>query len=233
MTAFARTLQDTAARIVGRTAECTEVERLSPALRRIRLVGPTLQDLELPAAGKFKVRVAEGVFRSYTPAWRDPAAGALDLVAVVHGGGPGSAWAEGIRPGDTTTLLGPKQSFALVPDATQAFVLGDTTTLGLWQAIAQVTGRPVRGAVELPPEDAPAVAALGLDLDVVPQGADRGDALRAWLSAQPLPPEHTAVYLSGHHRTRCALQAHLLERGLDPAWLRQKSYWGEGRKARR
>ena len=74
MTAFARTLQDTAARIVGRTAECTEVERLSPALRRIRLVGPTLHDLELPAAGKFKVRVAEGVFRSYTPAWRDPAA---------------------------------------------------------------------------------------------------------------------------------------------------------------
>lgn len=233
MTALARTLQDAAARLVGRAAECTEVEDLSPNLRRIRLAGPTLQDPDLPVAGKFKVRVAEGVFRSYTPAWRDPEAGALDVVAVVHPGGPGGAWAGTIRPGDGTVLLGPKESFALVPDAPAAFVLGDGTTLGLWQAIGLATGRPLHGAVELAAEDTPAVRALGLDLHVVPRGPERGAALLAWLESQPLPAPDTAIYLSGHHRTRCAAQSALLERGLDPARLRGKSYWGEGRKAKR
>ncbi len=224
----------TSLRMRPRRAEVLANDALSPNLRLIRLGGPRLVGLELPVAGKFKVAVGDGLFRSYTPARWDMQAGELELVAHVHGNGPGSRWAATARPGDETSLLGPKESFSLDRRARWALMLGDETTLGLWRAVADGHGRGVQllGAVELSAEDVGAVAALDLPLAAVSRARIRGAALVEWLAAHSLPSGPGVVYLSGHFRSLKACEALLEARGVDPGVLRAKAYWGNGRKGR-
>lgn len=238
MTALVHTLRDLPTRMIGLTVHVDEVEWLSGSIRRIRVAGPALVGRRLPVAGKVKVRVAPGVLRSYTPARRDEAAGWFDLIAHVHGGGAGSAWAAAATPGDAVVVVGPKQSFVVPSALSWALVLGDETTIGLWAAIQQArpTAR-LSGAVELDAGDAEALAGLGLAaVDAVHRGDVRGEGLHDWLSRAALPVGPGAVFISGHHRSAVGLQA-AVQVAVEAADRRdvevvRKSYWGDGRKAR-
>lgn len=182
---------------------------------------------------KIKLHVGGGTMRSYTPARVDRAAGWMDIVVHVHGNGPASAWAEALRGGERITFLGPARSMPSQIDghAPWALMLGDETTVGLARALVDAcpTSTQILGAIELAPEDRPAVDALGLPLVALPRGGDahdhHGEALREWLARTWVPPGDGVAWLSGEAGVVVELRAALLERGLSREQIRVKPYW--------
>ena len=137
-----------------RLAQVTEVEQLSPRMRRITLAGeqldgftsagagdhvklffpapgqaqpimPTLQD----GAPTYPEGAIRPVMRDYTPRRFNPQTRELAFEFVIHGEGPAAAWAAQAAPGQWLGIGGPRGSF-LTPDDYDTYLLaGDETAL--------------------------------------------------------------------------------------------------------
>lgn len=228
MAALKQRIVSHAVRAPGNRVEVNEIERLSPRLLRVRFAGQVVRKMSWTAGDKIKLRVGDGVMRSYTPARVDPARGTMDVVFHLHGNGAAARWAESLQPGDEAWFAGPKTSMpAAAQDIAWAVFLGDETALGLGLAMAEVHGDGVRieGAIELDAGDIGAVQALGASLAPVPRGANHGDALVQWLADTEIPEGDGVVWLSGEAGTVLRLRTALLERGLSKQQLRIKPYW--------
>ena len=212
----------------GKSLTVTEVRTLSPRLRGITMAGPQLVGARFRAGDKVKLDVGGGRMRSYTPMWLDAERGTMEVVAVVHGHGPGSAWAEGARAGQRTTAFGPVGSMP-APDGNEAWAwfLGDETTVGLYRAIADALpdGTVVDGAIELDPSDAVALEALALQVRPALRRGAHGQALEAWMRTASVPAGHGTVWISGHAGAVESCQRWLSDRGVDPSRVRAKPYW--------
>jgi NADPH-dependent ferric siderophore reductase len=215
----------------GRDASVSQVTWISPSIVRLRLAGPALRGLRLDPGDKVKLRVAEGVLRSYTPFAYDPDDGRFDLTLFDHGDGAAARWGRTAHLGTATTVVGPKSSLGLAEGRDWAVFLGDESTLGLWRALADGLGprAHVTGAVELDAVDLDAPAALDLPLDPVIR-ADRGDALSRWLATHAKPEGDGAYYLSGQADTVRRLRQQLLDAGTHPRRIQLKPYWGKKRR---
>ncbi len=203
---------------------------LSPRLRCIRTHGEAIRRMSWSPGDKVKLHVGGGILRSYTPAWVDRAAGWMDIVVHVHGNGPASAWAEALRGGEALTFLGPARSMPSQIDehTPWALVLGDETTVGLARALTDAcpASTQILGAIELAPEDRPALDVLGVPLAAVSRiGDQHGEALRQWLAETWVPPGEGVAWLSGEVSVVVELRAALLERGLSREQIRIKPYW--------
>jgi NADPH-dependent ferric siderophore reductase len=88
----------------------TEVRALSPRMRRISLFAPEIAGQVWPLGCDIAVILSIGdgreVRRRYTV--RAAHADTLDVDAVLHGHGPGSAWASSVGVGDRVTFFGPR-----------------------------------------------------------------------------------------------------------------------------
>lgn len=153
-----RVLHDLKARYL----EVLEVQRLSPRMVRVTLGGEDLEGftcaapadhvrLFFPRRGKdrpamptvneegrleWPIALRRPIHRNFTIRRYNREAAELDIDFVIHGGGPGSSWAEQARPGQVLGVLGPRAS-KLVPDAFHWYLLlgADETTLpaiGRW-----------------------------------------------------------------------------------------------------
>lgn len=209
---------------------------LTPRMRRITvrsdgLVGATIrpaQDVELLLREESGRRVK----RRYTIRTSRPQNGEIDLDVLVHGHGPGSAWAQTATPGDQVEFQGPRGKLQLVPAAWHLLV-GDESAL---PAIAAIT--------EALPDDEAAIAVIevGSASDELPVRAGelrwvhRGatpaggaqllsDAVRAL----DLPPDGGHGYLMGETRAMVALRNVLEERGIAHDAIFVKGYWNVGR----
>ncbi|MEM9493306.1 MAG: siderophore-interacting protein, partial [Myxococcota bacterium] len=190
MTAVKERIVGGAVRAFGKRAEVCEVAALSPRLRRLRFAGDAVAQMTWSAGDKIKLRVGDGVMRSYTPARVDARTGTMDIVFHLHGNGPAAAWAAAAQRGDTAWFFGPKTSMPAVGrDIAWALFFGDETALGLGLALAEAHGdrADVSGAIELDRADLGAVAALGSTLTPVARDAEYGDALLRWLAERELP----------------------------------------------
>ncbi|MEM6926360.1 MAG: siderophore-interacting protein [Myxococcota bacterium] len=209
-------------------ATITKVRTLSPRLRGLTMTSPSWIGAPFSAGNKVKIDVGSGRYRSYTPAWFDAANGQMEVVAVVHGHGPGSRWAAGSSAGDVTTVFGPVPSLrGPEGDEAWAWFVGDETTVGLFRALADALppGAKLGGAIELEEDDAVALAALDLPLRPAVRRGSHGDALGGWLATASLPPGPGRVWLSGHAGAVEAARRGLMGRGLDPQQIRAKPYW--------
>lgn len=214
----------------ARPAQITAVNDLAPRLRRVTFEGPALRRASFWPGREVEFRVSERAFRHYTPSRFDTARGAFDVLFFLHGGGPGSSWAEHLREGQQVNVLGPGGDLALREGSTTHVLLGDETALGLFACLA--TAAPCRGAIEVGHGDQGWPALAGTELDAVERGAERGDALLAWLERSGLlePTPGTTFYLAGHAgsivRLRAALLAHRWPRGQ----VKTKAYWADGKR---
>ncbi|MFT5679759.1 MAG: NADPH-dependent ferric siderophore reductase [Myxococcota bacterium] len=214
-------------KMLSSTATVTEVEDLSPRIRRIRLGGPRVAGIRWQPGDKIKL-AAGPKLRSYTPARVDAAAGWMDVVFFLHGNGATSDWASAATAGDSVGFIGPARSMAVPHDAPDwAIFLGDETTIGLAAACldALPDGAAVLGAIELAADDAGALPAFGLPLSPAIRGTTHGEALLAWLSQTPLPTGQGIAWLSGEASSVLALRSALMERGMDRTALKIKPYW--------
>ncbi|MDG1482843.1 MAG: siderophore-interacting protein [Myxococcota bacterium] len=208
-------------------ATVTEVEDLSPRVRRIRLSGPPVKGIRWRPGDKIKLAAGPRL-RSYTPARVDATAGWMDVVFFLHGGGAASAWASAAEVGDTVGFIGPARSMS-VPEAAPdwALFLGDETTIGLAAACLETLPETaaVLGAIELSADDAGALPAFGLPLRPAIRAERHGEALLAWLAETTLPSGQGIAWLSGEADSVMALKSALLARGMDRAALKVKPYW--------
>jgi NADPH-dependent ferric siderophore reductase len=205
----------------------TEVEDLSPRLRRIRLKGETLRGLKWKPGQKVKIQAGPKL-RSYTPARVDTSEGWMDIVFFLHGNGEASAWASAASEGQQTGFVGPASSMPLV-DSTPvwALFLGDETTIGLAAALLESLPGSVDidGVIELDESDCGALRAFGLPLGVALRKGPHGQALLDWLEDTELPSGDGVVWLSGEAETVRALKTVLLDRGMERSQLKIKPYW--------
>ncbi len=221
------TLKSAIQKRLSSPATVTEVEDLSPRVRRIRFSGPPVEGIRWRPGDKIKL-AAGPALRSYTPARVNAAAGWMDVVFFLHGGGAASAWASAAKVGSTAAFIGPARSMAVPSEAPDwAIFLGDETTIGLAAACLEALPdtASVQGAIELSAEDSGALSALGLPLSPAIREAAHGEALLTWLEQAVLPPGHGVVWLSGEADSVMALKSALLARGVDRSALKLKPYW--------
>lgn len=214
---------------VGRRCHVARVDVLDSKLRRVRFAGAALQDLAFRSGQEIEFRVDATAFRHYTPVSYDPVAGSADVVFYLHDHGPGARWVRELRVEDQALLIGPGGRFTLAAVASTHILLGDESCLGLFGALAAVAPH-VTGAVEVEPgcEGWPELA--GVPLAAVTR-TTRGAALRAWLDAAKLVPDHdTAIYLAGHAASITMLRDLLRARGWARSAIRTKPYWADGKR---
>ncbi|MCP3059405.1 siderophore-interacting protein [Myxococcus sp. K38C18041901] len=217
----------------AKPSHVTHVEALSARLKRVRFEGASLRGVVHEPGHEVEFRVSATEFRHYTPSLLDAQHGIMEVVFYLHGQGPGSAWAQGLKAGDAVDILGPGGRLAVDPDADSHLFLGDETCLGLFQAMVRALPSPLRlsGAVEVEPGCEDWLEKVGVPLTAVTRepGGARGEALCAWLGRNVR--KEATCYLAGHAGSIVRLRQELLERhGLDKRALRSKAYWADGKR---
>jgi NADPH-dependent ferric siderophore reductase len=211
------------------------VAELTPRMRRLTVAAPSMTDVSIRPAQDVEIFLREDggrrVKRRYTIRHARPELGELDLDVLVHGHGPGSAWAASVRPGTAVEFQGPRGKLELMA-ASWHLLAGDESAL---PAIASIC--------EALPADEPALAVVevGDRGDELPVRAEltwvhRGAAapggaqlLDAALATLPLPGGAGHGYLMGETRAMVALRAVLEARGIAHESIFVKGYWNLGR----
>lgn len=217
----------------------TDIEDVSPRLRRIRLAGESLRDLDWLPGNHVRVLVGElsvqsvlrgnarDILRTYS-VWDYRPAGELDLCVFDHSNpGPGAAWAASARTLDEVHLTKPEGRLTPRDSAAHHLFVGDET--------ASVAFGPILRA--LPPTATVAgVIERGFAEDQLPlrdmTWVDRGEgALLRAVEALSLPETPGVAYLAGEAKACQAVRRHLV---LDRHWPRDrvvvKPFWAPGKR---
>ena len=98
----------------------------TPAVRRLRLGGEGLADLDVQPGQALMVEVPADGFdhfrRRYTIRHLDRESSAVDLDVILHGDGPGARWARTARSGDRVGAVGPRGKIRLADGAARVAV---------------------------------------------------------------------------------------------------------------
>lgn len=213
-------------------------------LKRVRLAGESLGAMTWHPGQQVRVQVgepgsAELRLRTYSIFDYQAEEGWLDLVVMLHGNGPGSAWAAAAQEGDAACLYGPLGSFVLNQRARHHVFVGDETGVVAMQAMLRHLP-PGHSAVALFEGDqrADALPAVSPGEHWVfregqPAGAGSAmcRALGEWIpgpAGPEVPPR--CVYLAGEMGATLEMRDFLLtQRGLRRIDIRVKTFWAHGK----
>jgi ferric-chelate reductase (NADPH) len=109
-------------------ARVDAVDILSHRFRLITLSSEKFSDGPMQPAAKLRLNAGNWEMRAYTPLSFDAMTDRVQILAYVHGDGPGSAWARSAVPGDTTHVMGLQESLNLRTIAQPAVFFGDETS---------------------------------------------------------------------------------------------------------
>jgi len=223
----------------GKPCTVTEIEDLSPRLRRVHLAGEGLRGHAWAPCQVTTFLVSPTEFRRYTPDAFDPAAGRMSILIYRHGVGvagprsPGEAWLDTLAVGQQATAIGLEatRGFRAPTAAGSVLVCGDATTVGLWHSMIRYLGEQTRvcGVIEVPPEDVSLVQDLLTGVQVIAQTAQPGQAVLSRLNDTPTG-QVTRAYLSGHGQTIQKARALVRTRyGLERSAIHTQPYWATGK----
>lgn len=142
-------LERTVQRLLAQQARVTQVETGPGSMRAILLEGRDVQKIKWTPGDSIKVFVGGGALRTYTPADCQAEQGLLRLLVHLHGNGPGSNWAAGLKVGDRVAFMKPERSLKPPRKDAQLIVFGDETALALATACRLLTTKPVLGFFEM------------------------------------------------------------------------------------
>lgn len=205
---------------------------------KLFLPDPATGVLVLPDIGKPPAADApRPVMRDYTPVWFDNRAGLIVLEFALHGQGeevgPATRWAQTAKPGDILHIGGPRGS-QVPSSAFDAYLLiGDETAL-------PAIGRRLREApagtrFTILAEVATAADRRSFetraDADihwVCRDGGAAAGSLLTVLSTLPLPAGDISAWVACEAAQARQVRTLLLERGVNPAWIKAAGYWTRG-----
>ncbi|TEA71928.1 siderophore-interacting protein [Allopusillimonas ginsengisoli] len=224
-----------------RTAQVSQVERLTPGMLRVTFTGDELSDFISLAADdhvKLSVPTRMGMIarRDYTPRRYDAQANSLVIDFAVHDAGPATQWALNARPGDRLQIGGPKGSMVVAPDVRRWLLIGDETALpAIGRRIEEaVSGTEITSIVAVSGssehqtfETAATLAAHWAHRPL--SAADDPGALLATAESIDLAPE-TFVWLAAEAHVARAIRSWLIEeKGHPKGWIKAGGYWVTGK----
>lgn len=238
MTAVPDLFKALAATLTPRTAKVGLIERLNAKLLRIVLEWPSLTAIPSVQPGQeFSFRFGDSFItssRHYSVRRFDRARGTLELLVFLHGHGPGSRWAEWLRPGDTVHLWGPGGNLVARPEPSFHLFVGDETALGAFSGIVETLPKTadVLGVITIDAGNDAIVRAAGLTFVAVPRHTD-GDPDRRMLSLLErwnLPSHDAAAYVAGRAQTVSAVRQLLVRtHGWSKDRIAIRAFWSEGK----
>jgi NADPH-dependent ferric siderophore reductase len=217
----------------------TGLVALSPRMRRITLTSPQIAQQSWPLGCDIAIVLGGAdreIRRRYTV--RAVTGDQLLVDAVLHGHGPGSAWAQSLQLGDPVRFFGPRGQIPLA-EVDWWLALTDESGLPAVAALAEaaLAGHAagmtepartmlVRAEIADLAEQYPLPA--GVDVQWLPRaGRPAGtlDLLAEALDRLELPAGAGQAYLLGESRAVVVLRDQLGRRGLDRAAIYAKGYW--------
>ena len=238
------------------------VRDVAPHLRRVTFGAPEFADFALqapdesfglmmplagrefvmPEAGRLNARSAiqampveqRPELRWYSVRALRPEAAEMDADLVLHGdAGPGSAWAERARPGETVGFrTGTFEYRAAAPGETQLLVADETAAPALAAIVESQaeSGSSLRVVVEAPDDSYLALGDLPGDARICLRGSGvPGSAVLAALRDIALD-DVTSAWVCGESGLATGVRRFLTgERGLDRARVMFSGYWKQGR----
>ena len=212
---------------------------VSPRMRRITVTGEALASFVALPGQDVVVHVSDGhgggVSRRYTIRNLSTDGRRLDLDVVMHGHGPGAAWAASVATGDEVEVFGPRGKVRLADARWQLFV-GDESAI---PAIAEMVsalpiGTTAVAVIEVTDADdeQPINSAGPVDVRWVHRfetPAGESELLDRAVASIEIPDVDRHAYLFGESRTVRRLRDDLGGRGLQPHEISAKGYWNVGR----
>ena len=214
---------------------------VGPRMRRITVGGEVLARFTSLPGQDVVVHVSDGhgggVSRRYTIRHLDNAARRLDLDVVMHGHGPGAAWAASVAIGDDVEVFGPRGKLLPSTAAWQLFA-GDESAIPAIAEMIRALPPGTAGVALIEVGDAddeqPIAATELIDVrwmyrESTPPG--ESDLLDRAVAAVVIPDADRHAYLFGESRVVRRLRDDLSRRGLNPTEISAKGYWNVGRVA--
>lgn len=224
----------------AQVAEVVSSSRLSTSIFAIELRGNAAALAGIPG-NDVMIRLADAhgrlVSRRYSVRSVDAANDTLTLWVTVDHEGPGSTWVQEATPGDVIDVIGPRGKIPLDPAADWHLFLGDASALAASYRMAESIDVPGRAIfiIEIDAADDALGAAFDEGLGATGIFVDRkGRALNdpaglfSGLAAFELPSGVGHAYLFGEFHVVRALQAAVLDRGIDPEHISHKPFWRVG-----
>ena len=208
----------------------------------VRLFFPPQQDERLappewgPEGPIWPAGQGRPLSRVYTPRRWDAQALELDVEFILHGEGPGSAWAAGARPGNAVLLTGPGGAYQLDPQAAWYVLVADDVALPalctILEALPASTPAFVYAEVGDAAEERDLRTAARMHLTWLHRDPDAGlpgRALERALRAAPLPEGDGRVWVACEATVMRDIRRHLLyERNLGREAVHTHGYWKHG-----
>jgi NADPH-dependent ferric siderophore reductase len=216
--------------------------RVSPNMQRLVLTAPELAGFEyLPGQDIMLLVDSDGgrpMRRRYSIKALDSGKRLITLDIVRHaGGGPGERWVQAAGPGTTVEGIGPRGKVSPDPDADWHLFVGDESAMAAIFSMAQSLPPHVSATVILevpePADEQEIEPQAKVELIWLPRLGARpaGEAgpLAEAVHEVAIPSGHPHVYLIGEARVVLALRETVQQRGIDPALISPKAYWGRGK----
>jgi NADPH-dependent ferric siderophore reductase len=208
-------------------ADVAAVDTLSPRMRRITLCTPAIAERDWPLASDIAIVLTgedgREVRRRYTVRGTDGACLVVD--AVLHGHGPGSAWASSVGVADEVTFFGPRGEVPLTT-ASSVLALTDESGLPAIAAVAEARQGPITVLAEVADDGEHYPLPSNADVTWLPRGNRPAGAVPGFLEAlDALAPEAQYAYVLGESRAIVTLRDELARFGLSRTEVYAKGYW--------
>jgi len=216
-----------------------DVVDVGPRMRRITVTGEALASFVALPGQDVVVHVSDGhgggVSRRYTIRNLNTETRRVDLDVVMHGHGPGAAWAASAATGDDVEVFGPRGKVLLAAARWQLFVGDESAIPAIAEMIralpAWTTAVAVIEVTDVDDEQ-PIAAAAPVDvrwLHRLETPAGKAELLDRAVSLIEIPDGDRHAYLFGESRVVRRLRDDLGGRGLQPHEISAKGYWNLGR----
>lgn len=212
----------------------TAVDYRTDDLKNVRFEG-NFSKLSKPfiAGNVIEFRVTDTEFRHYTPSFFDAGKGICEVLFYLHGKGPGSEWAEKIRVGDTTRLLGPGGKIKFDDQVSQHLCFGDETSLGLMKCLSDEAAKRNDLCQCIAELDSPHSGWPDLlELKCMTVSKDAAESAREAIGRIEEYHNHfseTAFYLTGNAKSIQAIRKHLTGKGVSGRRIHTEPYWAMGK----
>jgi ferric-chelate reductase (NADPH) len=229
-------LEGALSKLFTKAARVAAITDVADGFRLITLVGEALAGVDWVPGQKVQVMLGGWVQRTYTPLSWNTQAGETQLLAYVHGDGPGAAWARGLEEGDTCALFGPRGSLDLNALGRPALLFGDETSFALAHAL-RFTPAGAQGAHLVLEVTSKAASAAALDAIRVegahlverrPEDVHLGEVQEYTAHLLQTRSVEGGV-LSGKSTSIQRMNKQLRQLGLPRARLQVKAYWAPGK----
>lgn len=185
----------------AKTGEVLEVRHWTPAtFYEVDLHLPGADMEKWTTVQHMKCKVAEYVYRDYTPASWDAETSTCTLYIDASHDGEGSRWVSELHRGDQICYVGIGGTNARPVEGTRILCLGDSSCVGHFLALEQLAGKGnVMGALVIPEADHRSEFSSYFDtlLEAIPKQLNSNiDNLHNWLKEQQWASK--AVFIAGN-----------------------------------